>query len=54
MPLDDSPEYYRMREARERELATTAASEEARQSHLALAENYRMVAEEAERQQPNK
>lgn len=45
---DDSPEYYRMREAREREMAENAASEEIRAIHLALAENYQAAAEEAE------
>ena len=49
MPMDDSPEYYRMREAREREMAAIAPNEEVKRAHLALAENYRLVAEEAER-----
>lgn len=46
---DDTPEYYRMREKRERELAGGASTDETRQAHQALAENYRLVAEEAER-----
>lgn len=46
---DDSPEYYRMREAREREMAENAPNEEVRAIHLALAENYMVAAEEAER-----
>ena len=48
-PADDTPEYYRMREKRERELARSAITEDGRQAHQALADNYRLVAEEAER-----
>jgi hypothetical protein len=47
--IDNSPEYYRMREARERELAERAKLEEVKAIHRALAENYRLAAEEAER-----
>ena len=50
--LDHSPDYYRKREAQEREMAETAISEESKAIHLALAENYRLVAEEIERRQP--
>ena len=45
---DNSPEYFRMRELRERESAEQATSDEVKFSHLALAENYRLLAEEAE------
>ena len=46
---DDSAEYYRMREEHEFKMAAEARSEEARHIHLALAENYQALAEEAER-----
>ncbi|HEY0629618.1 MAG TPA: hypothetical protein VGD23_09840 [Sphingomicrobium sp.] len=45
-----SAEYFRRREAHERELAEKAHSEEIRVIHLALAENYQAAAEEAERE----
>lgn len=47
---DNSPEYYRMRETQEREMADKAANEEARAVHQALADRYREMAEEAEAQ----
>ena len=42
---DNSPEYYRMREAQEQELAYKAATEEGRAVHQALADRYRELAE---------
>ena len=48
---DDSPEYYRMREAREREMAADAATEEIRYVHETLAESYRELAEDAEKRE---
>ena len=47
---DNSPEYYRMRETQEREMADKAINEEARAVHQALADRYREMAEEAEAQ----
>ena len=49
---DNSPEYYRMREAQEQEMADKAATEEGRAVHQALADRYRELAEEAETQGP--
>ena len=50
MNVDEySAEFFRRREAQERELADKAQSEEIKAIHLALAENYRAAAEEAER-----
>lgn len=46
--FDDSPEYYRLREAQERERAEKALTDEARAVHLALAERYGETAIEAE------
>ena len=45
---DNSPEYYRMREAQEQEMADKAATEEGRYVHQALADRYRELADEAE------
>ena len=49
---DNSPEYYRMREAQEQEMADKAATEEGRAVHQALADRYRELAEEVETQGP--
>ena len=49
---DNSPEYYRMREAQEQEMADKAATEEGRAVHQALADRYSELAEEAETQEP--
>ena len=46
--IDDSPEYYRKREAEERAAAAEAADEATRQIHLTLADEYRSRAEDAE------
>jgi hypothetical protein len=46
--VDNSPEYFRMRETQEREMADKAPTEEGRAVHLALAERYRDLAEDAE------
>lgn len=45
-PLDHPHGYYRKREQQEREMAANAEDDAARQIHLALAENYRQLAEE--------
>jgi len=49
VPADDSAEYYRMRAEYERQMAADARSEEARYIHLALAENYQALADEAQK-----
>lgn len=49
MTADDSPEYFRLREAQERELAANAVTEQARYIHESLADRYREPAEEAEK-----
>lgn len=48
--VDDSPEYYRLRETQERDASERAASDDTRQIHLAMADKYRELAKEAERQ----
>jgi hypothetical protein len=48
-PADETAEYYRMREKQQRELAARALTEEERHAHHAVADNYRLVAEEAEK-----
>ena len=46
MPLDsNSAEYYRQREAHERELAERAELAKAREIHFSLAERYRFLAQ---------
>lgn len=47
--VDDSAEYFRMREAQERAMAERAASDEIREIHFALAERYRELADEADK-----
>ena len=49
MTVDDSPEYYRMRETKEREAAANAANDGVREIHLAMADKYKALAEEAEK-----
>ena len=41
---EDSPDYFRKREAQERDLAAQAADEAVKKIHLALAEEYRRLA----------
>lgn len=45
--LNDSPEYYRMREAHERQMAERAPTPEVRDIHLKLAEKYAELANAA-------
>lgn len=47
---NESPEFYRFREAQARELAIGTRSHNIRQIHLHLAEEYKSLAEQAERQ----
>ena len=47
--VDDSPDYYRMLEAQEREAADRAPMESVRKIHLALAAKYQELAAKAER-----
>ena len=47
--VDDSPEYYRLRESEERMMAETAKSGDVRAIHLTLADKYRELAEKAEK-----
>jgi hypothetical protein len=47
-PLDGPHGYYRMREAQEREMAAKAKDDNARHVHLALAEQYRRLADSRE------
>ena len=47
--VDDSAEYFRMREAQERDMAERATSDEVRSIHLSLADRYRELADEAEK-----
>lgn len=47
--IDNSAEYFRMREAQERAMAERAASEEIRSIHLTLADRYRELADEADK-----
>jgi hypothetical protein len=42
---DNSPDYYRMREAQERAMAAKAQDEDIRQIHQAMADKYRDMAE---------
>lgn len=44
---DHSPDYYRLREAQEREMADNAQDDAARKIHLALADRYRLLADGA-------
>jgi hypothetical protein len=44
-PLDGPHGYYRMREAQEREMAAKAKDDNARHVHLALAEQYKRLAD---------
>lgn len=48
--VDDSPEYYRLRESQERDAAELAANDDTRQIHLVLADKYRQLAKDAEAQ----
>lgn len=45
-PFDHPNGYYRRREQQEREMAASAKDQAARQIHLALAEEYRKLAED--------
>lgn len=47
---DRSPNYHRLRESQERQMAAQAKDEAVRQIHLELAEQHCRLAEEAERQ----
>lgn len=46
--LDDSPEYYRLRETHEREAAEKAANDAIRNIHLAMAAKYQKLAAKVE------
>ena len=47
--LDDSSEYYRMRELQERDAAARAPNDAIAEIHLTLDREYRKLAEEAEK-----
>lgn len=49
--IDDTPDYYRMRESQERGMALKARNEEVRSIHLALADKYRDLADLAKENQ---
>ena len=47
---DHSPDYHRLREAQEKQMAEQAKDEAAKQIHLELAERHRRLAKEGRRQ----
>ena len=48
---DTSAEYFRMREEQERGMAERAASGKVKEIHLALADRYRELADEADKRE---
>ena len=49
--VDDSAEYYRLRETQERDAADKAATDAVRQIHTALADKYKELAENAKKRE---